>query len=351
MRIRGGSSSNGSDLDGPQPVRLSQRRRRRYPVRRPAAGAAHAPPGTSRRAARGRTPRSASGRVSLSHDQDPSRAAGAPRLCASLWARRCWRSAAGPTPRRDRHHRHRLDRPSRARRAMPGVLPSQPAAQRLRRRSRFQKQYLGRAAHASPRPSSSRRWPVSSRSKMARTSSARLFAPLFQEGAQVAIASVASSKRLLGGRRQAHRDHRRARHHRRSRCADLLGGVGDPVPPVSTPPPSSVGYVDQTQAVDATAQGQSRDRAEFVKFKTAQDKTTGKTSSRPPRPTPTATRSTRTTARRSTTSRTRSLDQPMVDQTRSASESRTSRRRRTLVLVIDKGDNLIYGGTDITTGT
>ena len=31
---------------------------------------------------------------------------------------------------------------------------------------------------------------------------------------------------------------------------DLLGGVGDPVPPVNTPPPSTVGYVDQQQ-IDA----------------------------------------------------------------------------------------------------
>jgi outer membrane protein len=71
-----------------------------------------------------------------------------------------------------------------------------------------------------------------------------VLAPLFQR-AQVAIASVASSKNLsvivdkrivIFGGQDVTRN-----------VSDLFSGVGDPVPPASTPPPSSVGYVDEQQ--------------------------------------------------------------------------------------------------------
>ena len=74
-----------------------------------------------------------------------------------------------------------------------------------------------------------------------------MLGPLFAR-AQVAIASVASSKNLsvvvdkqiviVGGVDIT------------PAVRDLLTGVGDPVPPVNTPPPSTVGYVDQQQ-IDA----------------------------------------------------------------------------------------------------
>src|SRR5580700_347264 len=93
-----------------------------------------------------------------------------------------------------------------------------------------------------------------------------LFGPLFAR-AQVAVASVASSRNLsvvvdkqiiiVGGQDIT------------GPVIDLVTGIGEPVPPVSTPPPSTVGYVDQTQidalpAIKAAA-------ADFQKFKAGED--------------------------------------------------------------------------------
>jgi outer membrane protein len=111
---------------------------------------------------------------------------------------------------------------------------------------------------------------------------------------------------------------------------------------VSTPPPSRVGFVDQTQidAVPKIAAAQQN----FVKYQAdqqhaAQDKM----------------KSARTDADRSKImtdyqtaidSQQKSTLQPVVDQTRNVIADVA--KKKNLILVIDRG-NIIYGGTDITT--
>jgi outer membrane protein len=130
----------------------------------------------------------------------------------------------------------------------------------------------------------------------------QVFGPLFQR-AQVAIASVASSKNLsvivdkrimiYGGQDVT------------ASVLDLLSGPGDPIPPVNTPPPSSVGYVDQSQ-IDAPTSKPRRRR-----------------SSRPRRATRTARRSSRITSRRSPISKNRKSGRWSI---RRVTRLRTSRR-------------------------
>jgi outer membrane protein len=165
-----------------------------------------------------------------------------------------------------------------------------------------------------------------------------LFGPLFA-AAQTAVASVASSKSLsvvvdkriviVGGQDIT------------QNVIDLLESPGAPVPPVNTPPPSTVGWVDQNQ-IDQLDQFKKA-QAQFVQFgedqrKAAQDKL----------------RSAKTDADRnkiyadyqkSIDDKRKELVQPLVDQTRSAIESVA--KKRGLLLVIDRS-NLIYGGTDVT---
>lgn len=166
----------------------------------------------------------------------------------------------------------------------------------------------------------------------------QLLAPLFAR-AQVAIASVASSKNLsvvvdkriviVGGQ-----DVTQA-------VIDLLGGVGDPVPPVNTPPPSSVGFVDQLQ-IDAVPKLKTAND-DFAKFRADQQQQT----------------QAKLKAAKSDTERQQIIQayqktladkqhqeiDPLVDQTRNVIAQVA--KKRGLVLVIDK-TNLIYGGTDIT---
>ncbi len=218
------------------------------------------------------------------------------------------------------------------------ALPSFQAASRQLNDygSSLQRQYTGRAAHASQ--AEQQRLVGEFRGKMA-DKQRQLFGPLFQK-AQTAIASVASSKRLsvvvdkrivvFGGQDIT------------GPVRDLLGGVGDPVPPVSTPPPSLVGYVDQ-QAVDATPKVKAA-TDDFVKFKTDQDKSAAD-----------KLKAAKTNADRDAILKDyrKTLDdkqnaalKPMVDQTRSAISDIA--KAKGLILVVDKGD-VIYGGTDITT--
>lgn len=222
--------------------------------------------------------------------------------------------------------------------AVLGAMPAfQTASKQLNDYgASLQKQYTGRAAHASQ--AEQQRLAGEFQGKMA-DKQRQLFAPLFQK-AQTAIASVASSKRLsvvvdkrivvYGGQDIT------------GPVRDLLTGVGDPVPPVSTPPPSAVGYVDQ-QAVDATPKVKAV-TDDFAKFKAAQDKTTGD-----------KLKAAKTDADRDAILKDyrKTLDdkqnaalKPMVDQTRGAIADVA--KGKNLVLVVDKGD-IIYGGTDITT--
>ncbi|HTV72380.1 MAG TPA: OmpH family outer membrane protein [Candidatus Acidoferrales bacterium] len=165
-----------------------------------------------------------------------------------------------------------------------------------------------------------------------------LFGPLFEK-AQIAIASVASSKDLsvvvdkriviYGGQDIT------------QSVTDLLTGIGDPVPPVNTPPPSSVGYVDQ-EAIDATPKLKSATDtfAQFRADQTQQAQSKLKT--------------VKTEADReqvlkdyqdAVAAKEKDIITPLVDQTRDAISDVAKAHH--LLLVIDRGD-LIYGGTDIT---
>jgi len=166
----------------------------------------------------------------------------------------------------------------------------------------------------------------------------QLFGPLFAR-AQVAIASVASSKNLsvvvdkrivvFGGTNIT------------QNVVDLLSGAGEPVPPVSTPPPSSVGFVDQTQIDQIPRLKAAAD--DFAKFRSDQLAAAQ-----------TKMKSAKTDADRAAifrdyqkalTDKQKSTFDPLVKQTRDAIAGIA--KKKGLVLVIDKV-NLIYGGTDVT---
>jgi outer membrane protein len=199
----------------------------------------------------------------------------------------------------------------------------------------LQKQYLARASHASQ--TEQQKLAGEFQAKMA-DKQRQLLGPLFQK-AQVAVASVASSKNLsivldkriviVGGEDIT------------GPVRDLLTGIGDPVPPVSTPAPSAVGYVDQ-QAIDQVPKVKAATDA-FAKFKNDQDKTTGD-----------RLKGAKNDGERDTILKDyrKALDdkqnqtlQPMVDQTRNAISDVA--KSKGLVLVVDRS-NVIYGGSDIT---
>jgi outer membrane protein len=199
----------------------------------------------------------------------------------------------------------------------------------------LRKQYIGRAQHASQ--GDQQRLAAEFQSKMA-DKQRQLFSPLFNK-AQIAIASVASSKNLsvvvdkrivvFGGQDIT------------GSVRDLLSSVGDPVPPVSTPPPSKVGYVDQA-AIDLTPKVKAA-TDEFVKFKNDQDKVAAD-----------KLKSAKTVADRDAILKDyrKTLDdkqnqtlKPMVDSTRNAISDVA--KSKGLILVVDKG-NIVFGGTDIT---
>ena len=166
----------------------------------------------------------------------------------------------------------------------------------------------------------------------------RVFGPLFA-AAQTAVASVASSKGLsvvvdkriiiIGGQDIT------------KNVMDLLNSPGSPVPPVSTPPPSTVGWVDQTQ-IDQLDQFKNAQQ-QFLKFgqderASVQDKLKGA----------------KTDADRNKiyADYQKAIDDqrakivtPLVDQTRAAIAQVA--KKKGLLLVIDRS-NLIFGGTDVT---
>jgi outer membrane protein len=217
------------------------------------------------------------------------------------------------------------------------ALPSFQAANRQLNAygGSLQKQYVGRAQHASQ--AEQQRLAAEFQGKMAEKQR-QLFGPLFGK-AQVAIASVASSKNLtvvvdkrivvFGGQDIT------------NNVRDLLTGVGDPVAPVTTPPPSKVGYVDQS-AIDQTPKVKSASD-EFLKFKQEQDKAAGD-----------KLKGAKTAADRDAILKDyrKILDdqqnktlKPVVDSTRSAIGDIA--KAKGLILVVDKG-NVVFGGLDIT---
>ena len=199
----------------------------------------------------------------------------------------------------------------------------------------LQRQYIGRARGASP----AQQQLLAQQFQAQITAKQRtVLGPLFHK-AQVAIASVASSKNLsividkriiIYGGQDITPDVR-----------DLLTGAGDPVPPVNTPPPSSVGYVDQAQ-VDALPSIKSA-ADDFAKQKADADRqTAGKL------------RAAKTDADRTAIlkdyqktlqDKQASTIKPLIDKTKNAMSDVA--HKRNLVLVVDRS-NVIYGGTDIT---
>lgn len=199
----------------------------------------------------------------------------------------------------------------------------------------LQKQYISRARGQSQ--AAQQRLSQEFQSKMS-DKQRQLFGPIFGK-AQVAIASIASSKNLsvvidkriviFGGTDIT------------GGVRDLLNGAGDPVPPVNTPPPSTVGYVDQVQ-IDALPKVKTGS-ADFAKFKADLDKATSE----------------KLKAAKNDTDRNAILkdyqkqlgdkqDQvlkPLVDLTRNAMSDVA--HKKNLALVVDRG-NIVYGGTDIT---
>ncbi len=165
-----------------------------------------------------------------------------------------------------------------------------------------------------------------------------LFAPLFAR-AQVAIASVASSKNLsvivdkrimiYGGQDVT------------QSVISLLAGPGDPIPPVNTPPPSSVGFVDQAQIDQIPALKSAND--DFQKFQLDEQKAAQA-----------KIRAAKTDADRqgvfkeyqtALADKNKSEIAPLVQKTRDVIADVA--KKKGLLLVIDRS-NLIYGGTDIT---
>ncbi|MGH7662266.1 MAG: OmpH family outer membrane protein [Vulcanimicrobiaceae bacterium] len=166
-----------------------------------------------------------------------------------------------------------------------------------------------------------------------------LFGPLFA-AAQTAVASIASSKSLsvvvdkriviVGGQDIT------------QNVLDLLNSPGAPVPPVSTPPPSTVGWVDQSQ-IDQLDQFKKA-QTQFVQFgedqrKSAQARLKGAK-------TDADRNKIYADYQKALDDKRKEIVQPLVDQTRTAIEGVA--KKRGLLLVIDRS-NLIYGGTDVTT--
>jgi outer membrane protein len=218
-----------------------------------------------------------------------------------------------------------------------GALPAFQAASRQLNDygGALQKQYIARARRASQ--AQQQKLAAEFQGKMA-DKQRQLFGPLFAK-AQVAIASVASSKNLsvvvdkqivvFGGQDIT------------ASVRDLLTGIGDPVPPASTPAPSKVGYVDQA-AVNATPKVKAA-TDDFNKFKLDQDKIVAE-----------KLKSAKTDADRDTILKDyrKTLDdrqtktlKPLIDATRNAIAEVA--KAKGLILVVDKG-NIVFGGLDIT---
>jgi outer membrane protein len=221
-----------------------------------------------------------------------------------------------------------------------GVLAALPSFQTANRQfsdfgRRLQGQYVGRAKHANSAQQAQLAQEFQSR--MAQEQQ-RLIGPLLSK-AQVAIASVASSKNLsvivdkrivvFGGTDIT------------GSVRDLLTSPGDPVPPASTPAPSTVGFVDQ-RAIDDLAKVKAV-QDDFAKFKADQEKAAQA-----------KLKSAKTDANRQAIfadykktldAKSDQLIKPVVDQTRSVIGDVA--KKKGLTLVIDRG-NIIYGGQDIT---
>jgi len=166
----------------------------------------------------------------------------------------------------------------------------------------------------------------------------QLLGPLFGK-AQVAIASVASSKNL-----SVVVDHQIVVYGGTDitkNVADLLGGVGDPVPPVNTPPPSSVGFVDQTQ-IDALPSVKAA-QADVLKF--GRDQLAATKEKLKSAKTDKDRNDIVKAYQKTINDKQESTLKPLVEKTRDAIAGVA--KKKNLILVVDKR-NIVFGGTDIT---
>ena len=162
--------------------------------------------------------------------------------------------------------------------------------------------------------------------------------PLFAR-AQTAIASVSSSKNLsvvvdkriviFGGQDIT------------KNVVDLLNSPGAIVPPVSTPPPSEIGYVDQA-TIDQIPKLKSASE-DFAKYDN--DQKTAARAQMAKAKTDADRKAIFDSYNKTVGAQRDKVLKPLVDQTQSAIADIA--KKKNLILVIDKGD-LIYGGTDIT---
>jgi outer membrane protein len=165
-----------------------------------------------------------------------------------------------------------------------------------------------------------------------------LIGPLTQR-AQIAIASVASTRNLsvivdkqiviYGGQDIT------------QNVIDLFNGIGDPVPPVNAPGPSSIGFVDTQQINQIPKIKQAYD--DFAKFQNDQKSAFEQKM-----------RAAKTDADRQQVAKDfqkamedkrKQIIDPLAEQTKNVIANVA--RKRGLLLVIDR-QSLIYGGTDVT---
>jgi outer membrane protein len=163
--------------------------------------------------------------------------------------------------------------------------------------------------------------------------------PLFQR-AQLAIAAVSASRNL-----SIVVDKRVVIYGGQDITKDVEAVFGSPQaiqPPAATPPPSEIGYVDQT-VLDGVPKVQTAN-SEMQQFETTQRQVYSARIAQ-----------TRNASdkqqllqefNKSITDKQDQLLKPLVDQTRNATSDVA--RKKNLLLVIDKAD-VIFGGTDITT--
>jgi outer membrane protein len=200
----------------------------------------------------------------------------------------------------------------------------------------LQRQFTARAKHASQDQQQKLQQQFQSEMQQKQQ---QLFAPLFSK-AQVAIASVASSKNLsviidkrivvAGGVDIT------------TSVRDLLTSPSDPVPPVATPPPSSVGYVDQN-AIDNVTKIKDAEQT-FATFRSGEDKSAqDKMKSAK---TETDREAVLKDYRKAIDDEGTKVLKPVLDQTRGVIADVA--KKKNLALVLDRS-MIIFGGTDITT--
>ncbi len=123
---------------------------------------------------------------------------------------------------------------------------------------------------------------------------------------------------------------------------DLFNEPGQVVPPTATPPPSQIGYVDQTQIDQVPRIKQAND--DFVKY-AAQQRQDAMKRMQAAKNNPQQQQQIFQDYQKQVSAQQDKTLKPLVDQTRNVMSKVA--QQKNLILVIDRSD-IIYGGTDIT---